>query len=349
MIVCENFVSAHATQGFCVSGLNTRFFEQLLHRPLIGGEFGLSPGRAQRTAVLGDPQRTGDPQPGRMPVPERLHAATDPQGVTSWGKVAGKRMRLRGHVMSVQRELLPPGVPYPWKQLGLPYQSPDYEQAAQSFLAQWGRKVRMLSLITSHGALDLEIPDLLLHLFPQWFDVRFLLGGTDTNRFKICEKTEGSTIMDNLCRVQRLQSAQKKQRQKRRLRRPESSGFLRRWGTRQGNMEGVQGSRRHLFEGRGTFHPHDPRLRFWDQYPRHGLRVDPDLMMVSSWADAMYVTQRFPGVPLVMYFGPPVMLVVGEDVVAGNNQVVQKHWEKVRALTQKAVTWTEDLGFATSV
>ena len=66
-------------------------------------------------------------------------------------------------------------------------------------------------------------------------------------------------------------------------------------------------------------------------------------MMVSSWADAMYVTQRFPGVPLVMYFGPPVMLVVGEDVVAGNNQVVQKHWEKVRALTKKAVTWAEDL------
>ena len=160
--------------------------------------------------MLGDPHRTGDPQPGRMPVFERLHAATDPQGVTSWGKVAAKRMRLRGHVMSVQRELLPPGVPYPWKQLGLPYQSPDHQQAAQPFLAQWARKVRMLSLITSHGALDLEIPDLLLHLFPRWFDVRFLLGGTGTNRLKICEKTEGSTIMDNLCRVERLQSCTEK-------------------------------------------------------------------------------------------------------------------------------------------
>ena len=113
-----------------------------------------------------------------MPVLERYHAATDPQGVTSWGKVAGQRMAMRGQVLRIA-DTLPPGHPYPWRQLGFPYQAPDYQQAAQPFLAQWSRRVRMLSLISNHGALDLEIPDLLLTLFPQWFEPRFLLGGSN--------------------------------------------------------------------------------------------------------------------------------------------------------------------------
>ena len=59
-------------------------------------------------------------------------------------------------------------------------------------------------------------------------------------------------------------------------------------------------------------------------------------MTVSSWADAMYLSQRFPEVPLIIYFGPPVMLVVGEDVVMGNKAIVEKHWKGIRALTRKA-------------
>ena len=313
------------------AGLNTRFFEQLLHRPLTGGEFGLSPERARLTTVLGDPRRTEDPKPSRMPVPERYHAATDPQGVTSWGKVAGTRMAARGHVLRIATNTLPPGHPFPWSQLGLPYQLPDYKQAAQPFLAQWSRPVRMLSLISNHGALDLEIPDLLLHLFPQWFQVRFLLGGD--NRGKICEKTEGSAAVDALCASHRLRPAP------RRTVRWESPGVQRRWGSRLPKKR-----RRHLFEGRGTPHRLDPRLRFWDDDPlRHGLRVDPDLVTVSSWADAMYLSQRFPEVPLIMYFGPPVMLVVAEDVVLGYKAIVARHWEHIRALTRKAVLWIERL------
>lgn len=303
--------------------MNTRFVEQLLHRPLTGGEFGLSPARARQTTVLAAPRRTDDPRPARMPVLERYHAATDPQGVTSWGKVAGQRMAMRGQVLRIA-DTLPPGHPYPWRQLGFPYQAPDYQQAAQPFLAQWSRRVRMLSLISNHGALDLEIPDLLLTLFPQWFEPRFLLGGS--NRGKICEKTEGSATVDALC------AAHWRRVPPRRRRRWESRGVLRKWGSRYSTKR-----RRHLFEGRGTFHPLDPRLRFWDQEPtRQGLRVDPDLMTVSSWADAMYLSQRFPEVPLIIYFGPPVMLVVGEDVVMGNKAIVEKHWKGIRALTRKA-------------
>ena len=43
-------------------------------------------------------------------------------------------------------------------------------------------------------------------------------------------------------------------------------------------------------------------------------------MTVSSWIDAIYLSKRFPSVPMVIYFGPPVMLVVGEDVVQKNNR-----------------------------
>ncbi|CAK9101052.1 unnamed protein product [Durusdinium trenchii] len=167
-------------------GLNTRFFEQLLHRPLKPGDFNLPAGRAEETAVLGAPVRTADPKPTRMPVPERLHCATDPQGVTSWGKVANARMAARGHALRVATESLPAGVPFPWRQLGFPYQVPN--EVREPFVPGWARQVRMLSIISNHGALDLEIPELLRHLFPQWLDVRFVLGGSSQG--KICEKTD---------------------------------------------------------------------------------------------------------------------------------------------------------------
>ena len=138
--------------------------------------------------MLGEPRRTDDPRPQRLPVAERLHAATDPQGVTSWGKVAAARMAARGSALHVATQALPPGYKFPWRQLGMPYQVPDERLARQAFVPGWSRQVRMLSIISNHGALDLEIPDLLLHLFPHWLHVRYLLGGP--NRNKICEKTD---------------------------------------------------------------------------------------------------------------------------------------------------------------
>lgn len=60
-------------------------------------------------------------------------------------------------------------------------------------------------------------------------------------------------------------------------------------------------------------------------------------MTVSSWIDAIYLSKRFPSVPMVIYFGPPVMLQVGEDVVQGNTAVVEYFWKHIRDLTRKAV------------
>lgn len=85
------------------------FFEQLLHRPLQGGEFGLSPEMAKEAAVLAGPRRHEEPRPRRLPVAERLHAATDPNAVTSWGKAAAARLKARGDVLRVATQHLPPG------------------------------------------------------------------------------------------------------------------------------------------------------------------------------------------------------------------------------------------------
>ncbi|CAJ1340305.1 unnamed protein product [Effrenium voratum] len=297
-------------------GLNTRFFEQLLHQPAEGdgGELNLP----KETAVLGLPRRVGDPIPEKMPTAERYHAATDPAGATSWGKSLAAQMAARGQVLRLATEVLPPGHPFPWKELGLPYRVPDREQARRLFLPGWRRKIRMLAILAYHGALDLEIPELLLHLFARWFHARFVLSGANTQH--ICRNTEGSRTLATLC---------PERPEARHFKRPfEGPSWKRKWGRAK-----MSGKRRHLFEGRGTIHPNDPRLQFRSR----SAAKNPDLITVSGWIDAIHLTQRFPGVPLVMYFGPPVMLVVAEDVLEGNRALVDVFWQRVRGLTKKAV------------
>ena len=125
------------------------FFEQLLHRPLQGGEFGLSPDMAKEAAVLAGPRRHEEPRPQRLPVAERLHAATDPNAVTSWGKAAAARLKARGDALRVATQHLPPGYAFPWQQLGLPYQAPALNAQLPP---EWSRQVRMLSLISFPSA-----------------------------------------------------------------------------------------------------------------------------------------------------------------------------------------------------
>ncbi|CAK9032632.1 unnamed protein product, partial [Durusdinium trenchii] len=54
--------------------------------------------------------------------------------------------------------------------------------------------------------------------------------------------------------------------------------------------------------------------------------------------DGIYLRERFPTVPLVLYFGPPVMLVVAEDLALGRHKLVETFWHHVRRLTRQAVT-----------
>ena len=317
-------------------GVNTRFVEQLLHRPLRGGEFGIPEDQARVTAVLGAPRRVPDPVPVRMPSAARRHAGTDPQGVTSWGRQVAEYMSAREHVIAVATKELPASRVFPWRRLGLPYKVPDLFVAQQQFLPTWSRRVRMLAVLSQHGALDLEIPEFLRGIFPTWFETRFVLEGSIR---KVCAKTEGSQVMDLHCpEVLRHRDNIKERRQRRgterhrRRRRSQRPGWIRRWG----RPDVQQGQKRlHLFEKRNALHPRDRRLWFRDE---NGRSQRPDLVTCTSFLDAIQLSQRFPGVKLVIYFGPPVMMAVAEDVLLGNKAIVDVYWKGVRSLTRRAVS-----------
>ena len=317
-------------------GVTTRFVEQLLHRPLKAGDFGMPGHQARSTAVIGSPRRVPDPVPARMPCPARRHAGTDPQGVTSWGRHVAEYMSARANALALATTDLPAGRAFPWHRIGLPYKAPDFSISRQHFLPGWLRRVRMLALVSQHGALDLEIPELLLRLFPTWFDPQFVLEGSVE---KVCAKTEGSRVMDVLCPAEllRRERIQRHRRHRsiarhRRRRRSQRPGWIRRWG--RPDVRQTQ-KRRQLFERRNGFHPRDPRLWFRDV---NGPRTRPDVVTCTSFLDAIQLSKRFPDARLLIYFGPPVMINVAEDVQLGNTAIVEAYWRGVRSLTRQAVT-----------
>ncbi|CAE8696741.1 unnamed protein product, partial [Polarella glacialis] len=175
-------------------GINTRFLEQMLSRPLPpGGMLGF-PGHS---GVLGSPRKIADPWPPRMPPTERFHSATDPQGVTEWGRYAAEHLAARQTaIYGALARARADGTPMPWASLGTPWvwARPDVKEP---LLPGFGRQIRLLGLVTCHGALDLEIPELLLSLFPQWLEARWVLARM--KNAKICSLTEGSLVLDRLC------------------------------------------------------------------------------------------------------------------------------------------------------
>ena len=317
-------------------GVSTRFVEQLLHRPLQGGEFGMPESQARATTVIGSPRRTPDPVPKRMPCAARRHTGADPQGVTSWGRLAGDYMTARARVLAFATTDLPAGRAFPWQKIGPPHKVPDLTISRLQLMPGWSRRVRMLGIVSQHGALDLEIPELLLRLFPTWLEPQFVLEGSIR---KVCAKTEGSRVMDLLCPSVIRHREQIKQRRQlrstarhRRRRRRQRPGWVRRWG-RPDVKHGRE--RRQMFEARNGLHPRDPRLWFYDTV---GRSVHPDLVTCTSFLDAIQMSRRFPLARLIIFFGPPVLMALGEDVLFGKSAMVDSYWEGVRSLTRRAVT-----------
>eukprot|EP00930_Biecheleria_cincta_P030667 TRINITY_DN21244_c0_g1_i1.p1 TRINITY_DN21244_c0_g1~~TRINITY_DN21244_c0_g1_i1.p1 ORF type:complete len:444 (-),score=57.56 TRINITY_DN21244_c0_g1_i1:83-1258(-) len=136
--------------------------------------------------------------------------------------------------------------------------------------------------------------------------------------------------MDQLCeaRQQRrtLQVARRAARpgtRHRRRRRSQRRSMQLRWGSiRRGRKR-----RTHVLEKRYLLHPRDRRILFQLQ---DGKLAQPDLVITTNFLEAIWVDRRFPGAPCVVYFGPPVLLNVGEDVVQGSNGVVDSYWQGVR-------------------
>eukprot|EP00930_Biecheleria_cincta_P078285 TRINITY_DN6570_c0_g1_i3.p1 TRINITY_DN6570_c0_g1~~TRINITY_DN6570_c0_g1_i3.p1 ORF type:complete len:791 (+),score=97.78 TRINITY_DN6570_c0_g1_i3:101-2473(+) len=304
-------------------GIDTRLLEEILHRPR----------RDEHTL------NTERSIPSRMPTPQRYYSATDPQGVSSWGRQAVNIMAARADMLHGAWVEHGPRQELPWHVLGPPHMPSDSAKLESEFCPGLSHKVRMLSMISGHGALDLEIPELLLQLFPRWFEPRFLMVTGEATL--ICARTEGSTVLDKLCpdwlesrrllRASRGERRSLRHRRRRRHRRFRYPWYGRTWLQRKkelGTKHKLQ-----LFEGVSYLHPRDPRVFF---ETGHGDTVIPDLITTANFLEAMYMHWRFPSVPLILFFGAPVLFQAAEDVASGNLNILNKYWNGVRDLMLRA-------------
>lgn len=281
------------------------FVEQALHR--LPEASASAMGLSASTSVLGQPQIFHEARPRRLPPWQRYHRATDPMGTTNWGRQAAERMELHASAVALALSL---GQPLQWERLG-PSWVPRSSGAPQA-RASSPQRVRFLPVVSQHGALDLEVPELLRQLFPELLETRYVLAGEQEEA--ICAKTQGSEVIASLCqeRLVRLQGGRQA---------PEAppAGFLRRdW----------------------ILHPQDPRLFFPpkqgpDGMPLGGLQP-PELISVCSFLEAVWVGRSFPGVPVLLFFGPPLLLDVAIDIADGRKELVADFWAGFWQLARQA-------------
>eukprot|EP00971_Amphidinium_carterae_P322662 6412964-Amphidinium_carterae.1 len=132
---------------------------------------------AESFTKLGWPRRsvTRTTVPERMPTQSCYHSATDPMGVTACSRCAqANANNVRG--------------------------SPRIALAGKPntpTLTTLEAQVRVLGFLSSHGALELEIPELLKTLFTAQVVLDFILYGSKQEQ--ICEKTKGSRALELLC------------------------------------------------------------------------------------------------------------------------------------------------------
>jgi len=280
------------------------FVEQVLHVPSVDAsenphvlEGSVPGGGADALVKLGRLRQSVRPKPQRLPTPERYHRATDPMGVTSWGNVAARWMTQRQDAVQAALEM---AQPVPWSRVGPSWVTRKLMGKNGEFNPM--RRVRLLAFISQHGALDLEMPELLLTLFPEQIEGRFWLGGC--NKKAICGKGEGSVTIERLC-----------------------SEFVSEFGAEAlakaaGATGAPPGGRRKLFEGRVMPDIEDPRLYFSAEATAQGdtatspgaKRLLPDVLILSSFVEAIWARKHFPEMPLIIYFGPPLLLDVGMDM-----------------------------------
>eukprot|EP00927_Polykrikos_kofoidii_P003181 TRINITY_DN11263_c0_g1_i1.p1 TRINITY_DN11263_c0_g1~~TRINITY_DN11263_c0_g1_i1.p1 ORF type:complete len:788 (-),score=70.66 TRINITY_DN11263_c0_g1_i1:14-2377(-) len=265
----------------------------------------------QAWATAGSPSRLVEPRPTRMPRIERYHRGTDPMGVTHWGARATEW--LAAHSEMIFERTMNGKLP-DWNRIGPAWFKGPSPREQRKMLSP-GR-VRLLALVAQHGALDIEIPELLAELFPSFLDVQYMLYGEKV--IDICKGTEAS-VMTKLC--------------------PLASERLDTWTDPDGKSAAS-----HVVHGEASDRPlaakwlpdpHDPRLFFPDAGGGPP-GAAPEMITVCGWIDAIWARGRFPNTPLVLFFGPPVLLHVGLDIKEGRQDVAINYWNDVSRLFQCA-------------
>lgn len=301
--------------------VSASFVEQVLHVPSEDDvEANVSPGNEPDALVkLGGTRQFIQPRPQRLPIPQRYHRAADPNGASSWGRMAATWMSQRED--AVQAALAINRLP-PWNRVGRAWIV--HEELALDIAFRPERPVRLLALVSQHGALDLEMPELLLSLFPKQLDGKFLLTGF--NQRAICKKSEGSLTMARLC-----------------------ENFLQEHGGQMppeapGLKSPPSGGREKLFDERVVPDVEEVRIFSAEVDASEGHAAAqakrlPDMLMLSSFVEAIWARRTFPKIPLFVYFGPPLLLDVGMDMEGedknGRGQrgpVAEEFWAGIREL-----------------
>lgn len=254
--------------------------EHTMSRPLRGGEMGLS----ADTIVIGEPRKPSAVRPARLPHVAVRHRATDPLGV-----VHGWRQ--------------PAHSPAPGTPLG---DVPEWEPA---------RPVRLLAMVSQHGALDLETPELLTQLFPRQLQVRYHLHGK--HRQHLCEKTEGSSTMRRICAAAAGD--------------PGAQGRPLQTATAAAAAVNADGPRLDspLFKVNAVPVHGSPQLYFEG---KDGALQPPDVVTVCSFIEALWFQVAFPHVPLIVFFGPPLLLHLAKPIEDGQAEVMADYWAGIQRL-----------------
>lgn len=253
--------------------------EHSMSRPLRG-EMGLG----EEAVVIGAPREPSKVQPKRLPHVSVRHRACDPLGV-----VRGWRQPLQS--------------PEPGKLLEVP----DWETR---------RSIRLLAIVSQHGALDLETPELLARLFPEQLQIQYHLHGRHVGH--MCEKTEGSVTMANLCSLWQDEANLRSRTPPRKV------------AAVAANAQGGPSLDSLLFEESGRVPDlRTPQLYFEDSA---GALQPPDLVTLCSFVEALWFQAAFPQVPLILYFGPPLLLHLAQSILDDQAEVMTDFWAGLQKL-----------------
>lgn len=88
-------------------------------------------------------------------------------------------------------------------------------------------------------------------------------------------------------------------------------------------------SRWDALSGEWLLDPQDPRLYFHLQ--------PPELITTTSFKEAIWASREFPDVPMILFFGPTLLMQAAKDIDAGRQAAVEDFWEGFWTLTTRAV------------
>jgi len=282
------------------AGVDARFLEQVLHwrtgeifdADNIGEQ---SPGDLRRHVTLGQPRVQIEERASRLPPVERMNRAVDPMCVTKWGQTARIVMERRSKLIE---EFIAGSFRHHWHTLGPSWvQGPPPDKVERQFAKVGSERLRVLAFVSVHGSLDLEIPSLLEYMFPAHVNVKYLLFGEHTD--KICGNTQDSAVVHGLCKGRPAEAA--------------SETEMKWSGT--------------MFEGRSgqLLSPRNPSLLFPSGRDGEGA-LSPQIIACTSWIEGIWVARYFPEMPLLLNFGPPLLLHMSKDITNNRRDIMDDFW-----------------------